>query len=66
MNTLEQSLDPETFLRVHRSVMVNIGRIKELQPGSHGVYLITLQNGTQLQSGRTYANKLRSLAANPF
>jgi two-component system, LytTR family, response regulator len=66
MNTLEQSLDPEIFLRIHRSIIVNIDRIKELQPGSHGGYLITLQDGTQLQSGRTYGGKLRALAANPL
>ena len=33
MNTLEASLDPERFLRIHRSLIVNIGRVKELQPG---------------------------------
>jgi two-component system LytT family response regulator len=66
MNTLEKSLDPEVFLRVHRSLIVNVGRIKELQHGPHGEYLITLQNGTQLRSGRTYSNKLRALAANSF
>jgi two-component system, LytTR family, response regulator len=66
MNALEKSLDPEIFLRIHRSIIVNVGRIKELQPGSPGGYLITLQNGKQLQSGRTYANKLKALAANSF
>jgi two-component system, LytTR family, response regulator len=66
MNTLEKSLDPEIFLRVHRSIIVNVGRIKELQSGPHGEYLISLQNGTQLRSGRTYSNKLRALAVNPF
>jgi two-component system LytT family response regulator len=33
MNTLEKSLDPEIFLRIHRSIIVNISRIKELQAG---------------------------------
>jgi two-component system LytT family response regulator len=66
MNTLEKSLDPEVFLRIHRSIIVNVGRIKELQPGSHGECLITLRSGAQLRSGRTYSDKLRSLAANPF
>ena len=66
MNTLEKSLDPEIFLRIHRSIIVNIGRLKELQAGMHGEYLITLQDGTRLRSGRSYSNKLRVLAANPF
>ena len=53
MNTLEKSLDPEMFQRIHRSVIVNVRRIKELQPALHGEYVITLENGVRLQSGRT-------------
>jgi two-component system LytT family response regulator len=66
MNTLEKSLDPEMFLRIHRSTMVNVKRIKALQPAAHGEYLVTLQDGVRLQSGRSYSEKLRALAANPF
>jgi two-component system LytT family response regulator len=66
MNTLEKSLDPETFVRIHRSVIVNVQRIKELQPALHGEYAITLANGVRLQSGRMYNAKLRALAENPF
>ncbi|HVP45389.1 MAG TPA: LytTR family DNA-binding domain-containing protein [Bryobacteraceae bacterium] len=66
MNTLEKSLDPETFQRIHRSVIVNVRRIKELQPALHGEYVVTLQNGVRLQSGRMYHEKLKLLAANPF
>ena len=66
MNTLEKSLDPEIFLRVHRSIIVNVRRIKELQTGPHGEYVIVLQNETRLRSGRSYGEKLKALAANPF
>jgi len=66
MNTLEKSLDPDLFLRIHRSLIVNIKRIKELQPALHGEYVVTLENGVRLQSGRMYNEKLRALAANPF
>lgn len=66
MNTLEKSLDPEMFLRIHRSLIVNVRRIKELQPAMHGEYVVTLENGVRLQSGRMYNEKLRALAANPF
>ena len=66
MNTLEKSLDPERFLRIHRSTIVNVGRIKDLQPGVHGEFVLTLRSGVQLQSGRTYQEKLRALATNPF
>jgi two-component system LytT family response regulator len=66
MNALEKSLDPENFLRVHRSVIVNVGRIKNLEPDAHGEYAITLRDGVRLQSGRTYSGRLRALMNNPF
>lgn len=66
MNTIEKSLDPELFLRIHRSVIVNIKRIKELQPVTHGEYVVTLTTGVRLQSSRMYNDKLKALAANPF
>lgn len=66
MNTLEKSLDPEIFLRIHRSVIVNFSRIKDLESGAHGEYVITLRDGARLQSGRTYSQRLRALADNPF
>jgi two-component system LytT family response regulator len=66
MNTLEKSLDPEIFLRIHRSVIVNVTCIRELQPVMHGEYAITLASGARLQSGRNYSERLKALAANPF
>ena len=66
MHTLEKSLDPELFLRIHRSVIVNVRRIKELQPVAHGEYAITLHSGVRLQSGRMYHARLKALAANAF
>jgi two-component system LytT family response regulator len=66
MNTIEASLDPEMFLRIHRSLIVNVGRIKELQPAGHGEYVVVLRSGVRLQSGRSYHEKLKALASNPF
>jgi len=66
LNTLENSLDPEVFLRIHRSIIVNLVRIKNLQSGGHGEYVITLRDGARLQSGRTYSSRLRGLINNPF
>jgi two-component system LytT family response regulator len=66
MHTLEKSLDPEQFVRIHRSIIVNLRRIKELQASSHGEYVITLFNGVRLQSGRIYNARLKALAANSF
>ena len=66
MNTIEASLDPEMFLRIHRSLIVNVSRIKELQPAGHGEYMVVLRSGVRLQSGRSYHEKLKALASNPF
>jgi two-component system LytT family response regulator len=66
LSTLEKSLDPAQFLRIHRSTIVRIPRIAELLPGVHGEYVVVLADGTRLDSGRTYADRLRALTANPF
>jgi two-component system LytT family response regulator len=66
MNALEESLHSETFVRIHRSIIVNVRRIKELQPALHGEYAITLRDGTRLQSGRAWNEKVKALTANPF
>ena len=66
MNALEKSLDPEPFLRIHRSIIVNADRIKDVQSSAHGEYVITLRDGARLQSGRTYADRLKALVNNPF
>ncbi len=66
MDALEKSLDPEIFLRVHRSTIVNLVRIKSLQSDARGEYVITLRDGARLQSGRTYSSRLRALISNPF
>lgn len=66
MTALESSLDPGMFLRIHRSIIVNIGRIKELHSADHGEYVVLLRDGTRLQSSRTYHAKLKALTVNPF
>jgi two-component system LytT family response regulator len=66
MNAIEASLDPKWFLRVHRSHIVNVSRIKQLWSLPHGQYLIELASGERLQSGRTYGEKVRSALLNPF
>lgn len=52
LNALESQLDPDRFLRVSRSAIVNLDRIKELQPMFKGEHLILLQNGKQLTMSR--------------
>ena len=66
MNALEKSLDPQSFVRIHRSVIVNVKRIRELQPVTHGEYVVTLESGVRVQSGRMYGERVKALAGNPF
>jgi len=64
--TFEGSLDPQRFLRIHRSLMVNVRYIQELETGPHGEYVVVLQGGTRLQSSRSYHEKIKRWASNPF
>ena len=58
MSSLESKLDPRKFLRIHRSTIVNIESVKELQPLFHGEYAVLLRDGTQLTLSRGYRDKL--------
>ena len=64
ISSLEKKLDPERFLRVHRSRILNIDRVREMQPLASGDCMLMLQNGTELTSSRTYSERLRR-ALNP-
>ena len=66
MNTIETSLDPERFVRIHRSYIVNLRHIKQLWTLVHGQYIMELVSGERLQSGRTYGDKIRAVLSNPF
>lgn len=59
ISSLESQLDPKKFLRIHRSSIVRIDRIKELQPWFHGEYRVVLQDGTQLTLSRNYRENLQ-------
>ena len=61
LSHLASQLDPRKFPRIHRSQIVNIDRIQELQPWSHRDYRIILRNGTQLALSRTYRDQLYQL-----
>lgn len=65
MNSLEKRLDPDDFIRVHRSRIVNTRKIKELQPLFRGEYEILLRDGTRVESGRGYRDGIRKLLAQP-
>lgn len=61
MNGLESKLNPDKFLRIHRSTLVNIDRIKELNPLFSGDYSVMLKNGTELTLSRNYRDRLLEL-----
>jgi two-component system LytT family response regulator len=58
MTKLEEQLNPERFARIHRSTIVNIERIKELQPWFRGDYVILLRDNSKLILSRTYRGRL--------
>ena len=58
LQSLESRLNPEKFLRIHRSTLVNLDRIRELPPVFHGDYLVKLHDGTELTLSRGYREKL--------
>jgi two-component system LytT family response regulator len=59
MSALEDALDPGRFARVHRSVVVNLERVRELQPWFGGDYVLILHDGTRLKLSRTYRDQVR-------
>ena len=61
LTALEKKLNPKKFTRIHRSSIVNIERIKEMQPWFHGDYRIVLDNGKELILSRTYRKKFQEL-----
>ena len=58
-SAIAQRLDPKKFLRIHRSSIVNIERIKELHPWFNGDYAVILRDGTQLTLSASYRDRLR-------
>jgi two-component system LytT family response regulator len=58
---MESRLDPDRFVRVHRSTIVNVDRVKELQPSFHGEYTIVLFDGTRLSSSRGCSDRLHAI-----
>jgi two-component system LytT family response regulator len=58
---VSERLDPDRFVRIHRSVIVNVRKIKELQPCDSGEYIAVLKNGKELSCSRGYRNELQRL-----
>lgn len=61
MSSLETQLPAAKFMRISRSTIVNLDRVKELQPLFHGEYAVILRNGKRLTLSRSYRDKLDQL-----
>jgi two-component system LytT family response regulator len=65
LQKLAASLDPERFARIHRKTIVNVRRVKELEPMFHGEYAVFLHDGTRLKLSRTFKSQLGRLLGLP-
>jgi two-component system LytT family response regulator len=61
LSAVETRLDPELFVRVHRSAIVQVDRIAALEPYFHGEYVITMRDGSKITASRSYSARLREL-----
>ena len=66
LSSLEGRLDSAKFMRIHRSTVVNVDRMKELQPWFHGDYVVILHDGTRLNLSRTYRDRVIELLGEIF
>jgi two-component system LytT family response regulator len=61
LQRMEESLPGDSFVRIHRSSIVNVARIKEIQPWFGGEYVVLLRDGTKVHTSRRYRARLESL-----
>jgi two-component system, LytTR family, response regulator len=55
---LEETLDPRMFARIHRSTIVNLNRVREMQQWFSGDYVVILEDGTRLRLSRHYRDRV--------
>ena len=63
---LQRLLDPQRFVRIHRSTVINTDRIRELRPRGHGDYIVVLQDGRELTLSRAYRSQLERWLRQPL
>jgi two-component system, LytTR family, response regulator len=61
MKSFEAKVDPDRFVRIHRSTIVCVDRIARIEPLGHGAYRITMQGGARFDSSPTYGQRVLSL-----
>jgi len=65
MSGIEAKLNPDRFMRVHRSTIVNLDRVKEVQPWAKGEYVVIMRDGTRLMMSRRYRERLNERLNKP-
>lgn len=63
MKSLEESLDPHRFVRIHRSTIVNVERVRAVETRLPGGYRVVLADGTRLRLTRGRRRALQALMA---
>lgn len=58
LTAIQNQLDPDRFLRIHRSIIVNIDRVKQITPWYHGDGAVVLRDGTRLNLSRSYRGQM--------
>ena len=66
LNDLAEKLDPRRFVRVHRSALINIESVLQLEPISHGEFEAVLKNGSRTRVSRTYRVQLEKRLGQPL
>lgn len=66
LNDLAEKLDPRRFVRIHRSALVNIESIVQLEPMSHGEFEAVIKNGSRARVSRTYRALLEKRLGQPL
>jgi two-component system LytT family response regulator len=66
MSHLESQLDGQQFMRIHRSTIVNVDRIQEMQSSFNGEYVVLLRNGTRLTLSRGYRDAIQGRLGKPL
>ena len=61
LQSLMEKLDPREFVRVHRSVIVAVARVRSIAAREHGEYDVTLDSGVRFVSSRGYSERVRAL-----
>ncbi|MGQ0538972.1 MAG: LytR/AlgR family response regulator transcription factor [Gemmatimonadaceae bacterium] len=58
---MERTLPADMFVRIHRSIIVNVERIREIQPWFGGEFVVLLRNGAKVHTSRSYRSRLETL-----